>query len=47
MLQLSTTLNTHFKEMRDSAVALYRVNVSSDAIWDAYIKGFNKDPILP
>lgn len=47
MLQLSTTLNTHFKEMYDSAVALYRVNVSSDAMWDAYMKSFGKDPILP
>ena len=29
MLQLSTTLNTHFKKMCDSAIALYRVNVSN------------------
>lgn len=46
MLQLTTTLNTHFKEMCDSAVALYRVNVSSDAMWDAYMKGFDEDPIF-
>lgn len=46
MLQLSTTLNTHFKEMCDSEVALYRVNVSSDAMWDAYMRGFGKDPIF-
>ena len=46
MLQLTTTLNTHFKEMCDSAVALYRVNVSSEEMWNAYMKGFGKDPIF-
>ena len=46
MVQLTEIMNQHFKEMCGSNRVLYKTDVSGDMLWDAYLKGFDPDPIF-
>ena len=46
MVQLTEIMNQHFKEMCGSNRVLYKTDVPGDMLWDAYLKGFDPDPIF-
>ena len=43
---LMQAMNDHVKSLLKDGGVLYRVNVTGEQLWDAYMQGFENDPVF-